>query len=113
MLIVRHRMAFANDADFPNHLLSFQIVRVVFRGGECERGRPTENSDPVTERVHSPLGDYVLSQLSFTLLYSRPVPMVIFKRFQNIFFGLLGRNVLWQVWLQLLGMEANLYYGIH
>jgi len=64
---------------------------VVFRGGECERGRSAEITDAAAKRIDFSLGARVIGHLSVTsIFHSFPVPLVIFKRFQNILFGLLG-----------------------
>ena len=65
------------------------------------------------KRVDYPHGDSGTDQLSVTsLLHAFPIPLVVFKRFQNILFGLLGCNVLGEIRFQLLGMEADLFFLI-
>ena len=65
----------------------------------------------IDKRVDYPYGNHGTGQLSVTsLLHAFPIPLVVFKRFQNILFGLLGCDVLGEIRFQLLGMEAYLFF---
>lgn len=56
-------------------------------------------TDAVVKRIDYSLGDRVIGHLSVTsIFHSLPVPLVVFKRFQNILFGLLGIDVFGKIW---------------
>ena len=63
------------------------------------------------KRVYYPHGYHGTDQLSVTsLLHSFPIPLVVFKRFQNILFGLLGCDVFGEIWFQPFCLEADFFF---
>ena len=71
----------------------------------------TEITDSTVKRVYYPHGHNRTGQLSVTsLLHSLPIPMVVFKRFQNILFGLLGGDVLGEIRFQPFRLEADFFF---
>ena len=63
------------------------------------------------KRVYYPHGYHGTDQLSVTsFLHSFPIPLVVFKRFQNILFGLLRCNVLRKIRFQPLCLEADFFF---
>ena len=58
-----------------------------------------------------PHGNHGTGQLSVTsLLHAFPIPLVVFKRFQNILFGLLGCDVFWEIRFQPFRLEADFFF---
>lgn len=54
--------------------------------------------DATSKRVDCPLGDWHrFFNLSALLFLTLPIPVIIFKRFQNIILGLLRRDILGQI----------------
>ena len=65
----------------------------------------------IAKRVDYPHGVSGTGQLSVTsLLHAFPIPLVVFKRFQNILFGLLGCDILGEIRFQLFRMEADFFF---
>ena len=65
----------------------------------------------IAKRVDYPHGDHGTGQLSVTsLLHAFPIPLVVFKRFQNILFGLLGCDILGEIRFQSFCLEADFFF---
>ena len=68
-------------------------------------------TDATVKRVDCPHGVSGSGQLSVTpILQPVPIPLVVFKRFQNILFGLLGSDVLGEIRFQPFRLEADLFF---
>lgn len=84
---------------FPACAISFfQVVQVVIRGESVRGGETGGAVDATSKRVDCPLGDWHrFFNLSALLFLTLPIPVIIFKRFQNIILGLLRRDILGQI----------------